>query len=241
MFCKETSCIEVLKKRVTYLASKKCFNIIGLGGNIIDNLVSNNVIKKISDIFDLDKKRIMNLEGFGEKLTNNLINEINKKKKISMDKFINSLGIRHVGENVSNLLCQRFDNLDIISNASIEEIESIDGIGVEIANSIDDYFNNLDNLEEIQNILKNGVSIQNERSFKGNKMKGKLVCITGKFKNYSRQELTDYVTSQQGKVVSSISKKTNILLAGEAPGTKLKKAKELNIEIMNELDFLKLQ
>ena len=72
-------------------------------------------------------------------------------------------------------------------------------------------------------------------------MKGKLVCITGKFKNYSRQELTDYVTSQQGKVVSSISKKTNILLAGEAPGTKLKKAKELNIEIMNELDFLKLQ
>ena len=72
-------------------------------------------------------------------------------------------------------------------------------------------------------------------------MKGKLVCITGKFNNYSRQELTDYIISQRGKVVSSISKKTNILLAGEAPGTKLKKAKELNIEIMNELDFLKLQ
>ena len=92
MFCKDTSCIEVLKKRVTYLASKKCFNIIGLGGNIIDNLVSNNVIKKISDIFALDKNRIMGLEGFGEKLTNNLVNEINKKKKISIDKFINSLG-----------------------------------------------------------------------------------------------------------------------------------------------------
>ena len=241
MFCKDTSCIEVLKKRVTYLASKKCFNIIGLGGNIIDNLVSNNVIRKISDIFALDKNRIMGLEGFGEKLTNNLINEINKKKKISMDKFINSLGIRHVGENVSNLLCQRFDNIDIISNASIEEIESIDGIGIEIANSIYDYFDNEDNLEEIQNILKKGVSIQNERSFKGNKMQGKLVCITGKFNNYSRQELTDYIISQRGKVVSSISKKTNILLAGEAPGTKLKKAKELNIEIMNELDFLKLQ
>ena len=87
-----------------------------------------------------------------------------------MDKFINSLGIRHVGENVSNLLCQRFDNIDIISNASIEEIESIDGIGIEIANSIYDYFDNEDNLEEIQNILKKGVSIQNERSFKGNKM-----------------------------------------------------------------------
>ena len=197
MVCKETSCIEVLKKRVNYLASKKFLNIIGLGGNIIDNFVSNNIIKKISDIFYLDKNRIMNLEGFGEKLTNNLINEINKKKKLSMDQYINSLGIRHVGENVSNLLCPSFDNLDIISNASIEEIELIDGIGVEIANSIYDYFNNLDHLEEIQNILKNGVAIQNERSFNGNKMKGKLICITGKFKNYARQKLIEYVTSKQ--------------------------------------------
>jgi len=241
MFCKDTSCMEVLKKKITYLASKKCFNIIGLGGNIIDNLVTNNVIKKISDLFKLNKRQILELEGFGEKLTANLLNQIDKRKKITMSKFISSLGIRHVGENISNLLSINFNSIHSLSLASIDQIEAIDGIGIEIANSVKDFFDDKKNIQEIDTIFQNGVEIQNEQSFSGDLMLGKSVCITGKFKNYSRDELQSIVLSQQGKVVSSISKNTNILIVGESPGSKLKKAKELGIKVIDEDEFLKLK
>ena len=240
LFCKNIDCQEVLKRKISYLVSKKCFNIIGLGSNIINNLVSKKVISRISDVFNLDESEILKLDGFGPKLANNLITEINNKKNIELSRFISSLGIRHVGENISKLISLHFKDLNKIILAGKEEIESIEGIGIEIAASLDSYLDKKENIHEIDNFIKNGVLIKTEDLPTGDKFKGKMICITGKFKNFSRDELTLIVNNQKGKVVSSISSKTDILVAGEKSGSKFKKAKELGIKIISESDFLKL-
>ena len=240
VYCKNINCIEVLKKKVTYLASKKCFNIIGLGGNIIDKLVDNKIIKNISDIFNLNKEQLLLLEGFGDKLAENLINEINTKKNVSLVKFLNSLGIRHVGENISGLLADNFSDIEDIASSNIEKIESIDGIGIEIASSIFDFFQKKDNTKEIDLFIKNGVLIKKQSNPKGNKFQGKQICVTGKLSTYSRDEITNLIISQNGKVVNSVSKKTDFLIAGEDSGSKLIKAKELGIKILSEKEFLNI-
>ena len=104
MFCKNTECTEILKGKLTYLVSKKNFNIIGLGKRILVSLVDNNIVKNIADVFNLSFDDLIRLDGFGKKLTTNLINEVNLRKKIAFDRFINSLGVRHVGENISKNL-----------------------------------------------------------------------------------------------------------------------------------------
>ena len=238
IFCKNISCMEVLKRKVTYLVSKKCFNIIGLGGNIIDKLVDNKIVKTISDVFSLDKNELRKLEGFGNKLAENLINEIDKKKNVSLPKFINSLGIRHVGENISTLLSNNFTDIEKIGSSTIKKIESIDGIGTEIANSIFIFFQNQENIKEINLFFKNGVQIEKEKTTKGSKFLGQTICITGKLTNYSREEIIDLIIKEQGKIVNSVSKKTDILIAGEKSGSKLEKAKELGVVILTEKDFL---
>jgi len=238
IFCKNITCIEVLKRKVTYLVSKKCFNIIGLGGNIIDKLVDNKIVMTISDVFSLNKNELQKLDGFGDKLAENLINEINNKKDISLPKFINSLGIRHVGENISILLANNFTDIKKIGSSSIEKIESIDGIGTEIANSIFIFFQNEENIKEINLFFKNGVLIKKAKPTEGSKFYGQTICITGKLTNYSREEMVDLIIKQEGKVVNSVSKKTDILLAGEKSGSKLEKARELGVTTLNEKDFL---
>ena len=240
LFCKETNCIEVLKRKVAYLASKKCFNIVGLGESIVDNLVSSNIIKDIPDVFSLKKNKLLELEGFGEKLAENLILEINNKKTIPLAKFISSLGIRHVGENISNLLAKNFVNIDKISSAKENQIESVDGIGTEIAKSVVEYFSVNKNKEEIKTMLDSGIKISKDSLIEGDKFLGKSICITGKLKNYSREELSNIIVKQQGKVVSSVSKNTDILISGENSGSKLEKAKSLNIKVMNVNQFLNL-
>ena len=239
LFCKEIDCIDVLERKVTYLASKKCFNIIGLGENIIKNLVENKIINRVSDVFNLKKNKLLELEGFGEKLARNIVDEIEKKKNISLSKFVGSLGIRHVGENVSKLLANHFQNIENILNANIEEIESIEGIGIEIAGSIYDFFKDQKNLNEIDLFFKNGIVIISSSILKGDKFQNKTICITGRFDKYSRDEITEIILNQNGKVVNSITKKTDLLIAGEKAGSKLQKAILLNIKIINEKEFLK--
>ena len=240
LFCKEKCCIEVLKRKVAYLASKKCFNIIGLGENIVDNLVSSNIIKNISDVFCLEKEKLLELEGFGNTLADNIILEINNKKSITLSKFISSLGIRNVGENVSNLLAKNFATIDRISSLKEDQIESIDGIGPEIAKSIVEFFADNKNKEEIKVMVESGIKISRDILIEGDKFLGKSICITGKLENYSREELIKIIVKQQGKVVNSISKNTDFLISGEKSGSKLEKAKLLNITIMNVNEFLNL-
>jgi len=240
MFCKNTECPEILNAKLAYLVSKKSFNIIGLGKQILINLVENNVIKDIADVFSLDTNNLIQLDGFGEKLAKNLVNEINLKKEVDFDKFINSLGIRHVGENVSKIIAANFNNLDELMHTDSERIENLDGIGTEIAKSIMEFVTNKKNIDIIRKILNNGVKIKYVKNIIGDKLRGNAFCITGTLKNFTRDELIEAIRQEGGAVVSTVNKKTNYLILGDNPGSKLNKANELDINVIDENEFLKL-
>ncbi|MEE2702262.1 MAG: NAD-dependent DNA ligase LigA [Thermodesulfobacteriota bacterium] len=240
VFCKNTECPEILNAKLAYLVSKKSFNIIGLGKQILINLVENNVIKDIADVFSLDTNNLIQLDGFGEKLAKNLVNEINLKKEVDFDKFINSLGIRHVGENVSKIIAANFNNLDELIHADSERIENLDGIGTEIAKSIMEFVTNKKNIDIIRKILNNGVKIKYAKNIIGDKLRGNAFCITGTLKNFTRDELIEAIRQEGGAVVSTVNKKTNYLILGDNPGSKLNKANELDINVIDENEFLKL-
>jgi len=240
MFCKNTECPEILNAKLAYLVSKKSFNIIGLGKQILTNLVENNVIKDIADVFSLDTSNLIQLDGFGEKLAKNLVNEINLKKEVDFDKFINSLGIRHVGENVSKIVAANFNNLDELIHTDSERIENLDGIGTEIAKSIMEFVTNKKNIDIIRKILNNGVKIKYAKNIIGEKLRDSVFCITGTLKNFTRDQLIEAIQQEGGAVASTVNKKTNYLILGDNPGSKLNKANELDINVIDENEFLKL-
>jgi DNA ligase (NAD+) len=240
MFCKNTECPEILKAKLAYLVSKKSFNIIGLGKQILINLVENNIVKDISDVFSLGTDNLIQLDGFGKKLAKNLVDEINLKKEVGFDKFINSLGIRHVGENISKIVAENFNTLDEFMHTDLERIEKLDGVGTEIAKSIMEFVTNKKNIDIIRKILNNGVKIKYAKNIIGEKFRGNTFCITGALKNFTRDELVRIIQQESGTVVSTVNKKTNYLILGGNPGYKLNRANELDIKIIDENEFLKL-
>ncbi len=240
MFCKNTECPEILKAKLAYLVSKKSFNIIGLGKQILINLVENNIVKDISDVFSLGTDNLIQLDGFGKKLAKNLVDEINLKKEVGFDKFINSLGIRHVGENISKIVAENFNTLDEFMHTDLERIEKLDGVGTEIAKSIMEFVTNKKNIDIIRKILNNGVKIKYAKNIIGEKFRGNTFCITGALKNFTRDELVKIIQQESGTVVSTVNKKTNYLILGDNPGYKLNRANELDIKIIDENEFLKL-
>ena len=240
IYCKDSSCLETLKGKVSYFVSKKSFNIIGLGNRIVNSLVNEGQIKDLSDVFNLRKEKLINIEGFGIKIIEKLFNEINEKKVVTFSRFINSLGIKHVGDNISNILSEEFNDIESLANANMDEIEVIDGIGLEIANSINAYFKIKENIKLMDKLFQNGVVIQYKKKFVGSKLKNLSICITGKLTEHTRDEMSNMILNEGGKNVQSVSSKTNILLAGKDPGSKLDKAKKLNVQVYNEKDFLKI-
>ena len=239
IFCKNSNCTEVLKAQLAYLVSKKSFNIVGLGKRILVTLVNKKIVNNLSDIFNLNRSELLNLDGFGEKLVTNLIEEIDAKKEVTFERFINSLGIRHVGENISKILAAEFINLEDLKKAPIEKIEKIDGVGIEIANSIRIFFNTEGNLKNINSMLKNGVVIKSVPKA-GLKLAGITFCITGTFNSFSRDQLISVINGHSGKVTSTISKKTDFLIVGGKPGSKLNEAERLNVKVVDEKEFSNL-
>ena len=239
IFCKNSNCTEVLKAQLAYLVSKKSFNIVGLGKRILVTLVNKKIVNNLSDIFNLNRSKLLNLDGFGEKLATNLIEEIDAKKEVTFERFINSLGIRHVGENISKILAAEFINLEDLKKAPIEKIEKIDGVGIEIANSIQIFFNTEGNLKNINSMLKNGVVIKSVPKA-GLKLAGITFCITGTFNSFSRDQLISVINGHSGKVTSTISKKTDFLIVGAKPGSKLNEAERLNVKVVDEKEFSNL-
>ena len=202
-------------------------------------LVNKKIVNNLSDIFNLNRSELLNLDGFGEKLVTNLIEEIDAKKEVTFERFINSLGIRHVGENISKILAAEFINLEDLKKAPIEKIEKIDGVGIEIANSIRIFFNTEGNLKNINSMLKNGVVIKSVPKA-GLKLAGITFCITGTFNSFSRDQLISVINGHSGKVTSTISKKTDFLIVGGKPGSKLNEAERLNVKVVDEKEFSNL-
>jgi DNA ligase (NAD+) len=246
------NCNEILKEKLKHFVSKDALNIEGLGKRVVENFWKKKLIKYPYDIFNLDLNILKKIEGWGEKSINNLENSINKSKEISLDRFIFSLGIRHIGEENAKVLAKHFVNgkkfFDLSQNINgskskyLDELQSIDKIGNSQIESLKRFFSNNKNLK----ILSNLVSILRIKDYKYLKKKtpisGKLIMFTGTFVNNSRSELKSLAESMGAKIVSNISKKTDYLVKGSQKPTvrKINEAKNLNIKILTEDDWNKI-
>ncbi|HOW12940.1 MAG TPA: NAD-dependent DNA ligase LigA [Candidatus Pacearchaeota archaeon] len=237
--CINPNCFAILKERFYHFVSKGAFDIEGLGPKIIDRLLEEGLVSDPADIFNLKEGDILNLERFGEKSAKKLINSINSKKEIPFSKFIYSLGIRQVGEETAKDLSDYFNSIEELKNASCNDLEKIKDIGPVTAENIYNWFHNKKNIEFLEKLEKAGIKIINEKK-EGEKLKGKTFVFTGELNSMTREEAKEKVRNLNGEVSESISRKTDYLVVGENPGSKLEKAQKIGIKIINEKEFLDL-
>ena len=239
--CPNTSCLSQVKGRIQHFCSRNAMDIDGLGKKIIDQLVEQKLIHSISGIYSLVKEDLLKLERLGERSVENLLASINESKKTTFSKFIFALGIRNVGEHISKLLEKYFKaDLEQFMNCSKEEIESIEGIGSIVSRNIESFWNETNNINTVRKCINSGITFTYEKKEADHYLRGKTFVFTGTLETLNRSSASSTVESWGATASGSISKRTDYLIAGLGAGSKLKKAKELNIKILTESEFLKM-
>ena len=246
------NCKDILREKLKHFVSKDAFNIEGLGKKVVDNFWNKKLVKYSYDIFNLDINILKKFDGWGEKSITNLKNSINKSKKISLERFIFSLGIRHIGQENAKILAKHFLNVQKFFETSkklnkdnqrhLDELQSIDGIGNSQTESLKKFFSNDKNLKIVSKLI-DLLNVEDYKHLsKKTPISGKSIMFTGGFEDRSRSELKSLAESLGAKIVSSISKKTDFLVAGPQKPTirKINEAKNLNIKILSEEDWNKI-
>ena len=237
--CTNKKCSARSLEYLHFFVSKRAFDMERLGPKIIDQLVEAGLVSKPQDLFDLTEGDLVPLERFAEKSAQNIITSIERSKIISLERFIHALGIRHVGEETAADLAQYFGSLEKIQNASLDEIKNIPDIGEVVANEICSWFKDSRNIKFINDLLGKEIEIQESKQV-GIKFKGKTFVFTGTLAKLTRQEAERKVRMLGGDPSGSVSKETDYVVAGENPGSKYDDAKELNVKIISEDEFLKM-
>ena len=238
--CPNLYCPARQKNFLRHFASKKAFNIEGLGPEIIEQLREEGLISQPADIFFLREENLKNLAGFGKKSAQNLLESIEKSKKIDFSKFVLALGIPQVGEKTARLLAKEFKSLSRLEKASREELEALPDIGPQTAKEIFQWFRKKSNLRLIAALSRGGVKIKFVSFAQKMPWIGKSFVLTGKLKKFSRQEAGEEIRKRGGEVASSISQKVNFLVCGEKPGNKFIQAKKAKVPVVEEDLFLKM-
>lgn len=239
--CVNPSCPAQFQRSLEHFVSRDAMNIEGFGEVVVDQLLKLNKLHTFADIYKLTFDDFMMLSLFKEKKANNLIESIVTSRNNPLNKLIFALGIRHVGEKSAVILADRFKNIDNLIAASEEQLLSINEIGTVLAKSIKDYFANSETLlmiKELQSLKVNTVEPEKDTSF--SPLQNKTFVLTGELTSITRKEAENYILSLGGKTTSSVSKKTDFVVVGSEPGSKYKKALELNIKILNENEFKEL-
>ncbi len=230
--------------RIEHYISRKAMDIDGLGGETVALLYQNHLVDSYADLYELKKEQIIPLERMAEKSAENLINGIEKSKQVPFEKVLYALGIRYVGETVAKKLAKHFKTLDALSVATFEELVAVDEIGEKIAQSIVEFFYDLNNIMLLKRLKSYGIQtqiVEDESIVRTDKLKGKTIVVSGVFTLFSRDELKKMIEDNGGKNGSSISSKTDYVVAGDNMGpSKLEKATQLKIPILSEQDFVKL-
>lgn len=241
LYCPNTyGCPEQIKGRLEYWVSKDCMDIDGIGDNIVAQLVDKKMVLTAADLYKLTVDDFLKLDLIAQKSAQNLYNVIQASKNPTLARFINSLGIRHVGKETSELIAQRFSTFNALKNAKVEDILEIDGIGEKIAVSILDFFSNSYNNKLLQDLELYGVVPQeNVAQNTSDALKGMTFVITGTLSD-TRDVFASLIKQNGGKTSSSVSKKTSYVLAGENPGSKYDKAEALGVKIIDEKQFRQL-
>lgn len=243
-YCENKLCDARKIEGLIHFVSRDAMYIDGFGERIIEDFYNLGFLKNVVDFYTLKnhKKNLMELEGFGEKSINNLLESIEKSKENSLDRLLFALGIRHVGKKTATILARKYENIDNLINTDYETLVNIPDIGEIIAESVYDYFKNQDNLRIINELKEHNVNMEfiGNKIIKNDNFLDKTFVLTGTLSDFSREEASELIIARGGKVTNSVTKKTNVVLVGENPGSKYDKAKSLNITIWNEDEFKKL-
>ena len=238
--CVNASCPAKLVQAIKHMASRRALDIEGLGEKTARLLVERGLVKDLADVFYLKKEDLLKLPGFAEKSAENLLKGIERAKNPPLARFIYALGIPNVGEYTAGVLAEKFKSWEKLEKATYDQLISIKGIGSETANSIVRFFKEPRNKNMLEKMFKAGVRPQSLQEIEDSPLKGKVVVFTGALKSMTRDEAKALVEKLGGKVSNSVSRKTDLLVVGENPGSKYNRALQLGIKMINEEEFLKL-
>ena len=238
--CPNPDCPAQLLRNLIHFASRDAMDIDGMGPAVLTMLVDRGIIKSQADIYSLKPEDISSAERMGEKSAANLMASIEKSKKAGLSRLLFALGIRNIGQKAADALAQNFGTMDAVMTASSEDISAIDGFGDVMAKSLIEYFSLPQSKKLIEKLKEHGVFMEAEKKVVSDKLRGFTFVLTGTLPTMSRDEASAIIIASGGKVASSVSKKTDYVLAGEKAGSKLNKAESLGIKIIDENEFMEM-
>jgi DNA ligase (NAD+) len=238
--CVNANCPAKLRETILHFASRGVMNIEGMGDALVTQLTERGLVKNVADIYKLTKEDLLLLERMGDKSAQNVLDEIEASKKLPLERVIFGLGIRFVGERTAQFLAEHFGAMEHLMNASEEELQQVDEVGPRIAESIIEFFAEPSNRKLVERLRAAGLTFTGKKKERGTKLAGKVFVLTGTLANYSRDEAKKMIEDAGGKVTGSVSKKTDYVVAGTDAGSKLDKAKELGVNVIDEKEMEKL-
>jgi len=231
--CVNQKCPAKLRETILHFASRGVMNIDGMGDALVTQLTERGTVKDVADIYKLTKDKLLSLERMGDKSAENVLREIENSKKLPFERVIYGLGIRFVGERTAQFLAEHFGNIEDLVKAGEEELQQVEEVGPRIAKSIVELFAEPKNRELVDELRAAGLTLKGTKKERGTKLAGKTFVLTGTLANYSRDEAKKMIEDAGGKVTGSVSKKTDYVVAGSDAGSKLDKAKELGVEVID--------
>jgi len=238
--CVNANCPAQVKERIKHFASKGAFDVDGLGDKLVGQLVDKGLLGSYGDLFSLERQTLAGLERMAEKSAQNLMDAIEKSKRSTLARFIYALGIRHVGEHIAHLLARRFKTLGPLLSATADELVAVGGIGPQVSHSVRAFLENPENRRNIERMLHAGVTVETPEGAIYQSLAGKTFVLTGALASMARSEAKARIEVLGGNVASSVSRKATYVVSGKDPGSKLDKAKELGVSILNEEEFIEL-
>jgi len=235
--CVNANCPAKLLGTILHFASRGVMNIDGMGEALVNQLLEKGLVKNVADIYYLTKKDLLNLERFADKSADNIIKEIENSKKLPLERVIYGLGIRMVGERTAQFLAEHFGSMEALATASVEELQNVNEVGPRIAESIVEFFSIAANRKLIERLGEAGLALKGKKKERGTKLAGKTFVLTGTLAKYTRDEAKKLIEDAGGRVSGSVSKKTDYVVAGADAGSKLDKAKELGVAVIDEKEM----
>ena len=240
--CPNVFCAARNLRRMIFFASKPAMDIDHLGEKVVARLLELGMVKTFADFYRLEKEKLLELEGFQEKSVDNLLLSVENSKDVPLERFLLAIGIPFVGAGTAELIAEKGETIDGVMALSQDDLVAIDGVGEKVAESVTNYFSDSAHVEEVENLLRVGITPRPVKivTHTNHPFAGKVFVLTGTLENYSRSEAAQLIKERGGKTSSSVSKKTDYVLAGESAGSKLEKAEKLGVKILSEEEFIAL-
>ena len=232
--CVNANCPAKLRESIRHFASRGVMNIEGMGDALVNQLVEQGLVKNVADIYDLSEEQLLGLERMGKKSAQNVLREIEQSKKLPLERVIYGLGIRFVGERTAQFLAEHFGSMDAFMPASEEELQQVNEIGPRVSAAVREFFDEPKNVALVERLRKAGLTFTGKKKERGTALAGMTFVLTGTLQRHTRDEAKKLIEDAGGRVSGSVSKKTNFVVAGAEAGSKLDKARELGVRVIDE-------